>query len=151
MGGGASRRAPPALIYSFAFDLQISSSIMKSEADLRPAGRSPVYVSAAMLLAVLALGCGPAQVEDAPSFDVLIYVLDACRPDRIGAYGYDRPTTPVLDAVAADPDAVTYTRHYVAANWTKPATASLFTGAYVFQHGVTDLPSEVDAPPDGKD
>lgn len=93
-------------------------------------------------LFALVLGCGPAQVEDG-TFDVLIYVLDACRADRLGAYGYERPTSPALDALAADPDTVVYTRHYVSANWTKPATASLFTGTYVHQHGVTDLPAEV--------
>ncbi len=86
----------------------------------------------------LALGCGPAGVGDGTKFDVLIYVLDACRPDRIGAYGYERPTTPELDALAADPDTVLFTRHHVVANWTKPATASLFTGKYMYQHGVTN-------------
>ncbi len=102
-------------------------------------------------LFVLTLACGPARVEEAPArvgddpgFDVLIYVLDACRADRIGAYGYERPTTPAIDALATDPDTVAFTRHYVAANWTKPATASLFTGTYMYQHGVTDLPAKVE-------
>ncbi len=99
--------------------------------------------SLASLLA-LALGCGPARVEKGPPFDVLIYVLDACRADRIGAYGYPRPTTPEIDAVASDPDAVTYSRLYVAGNWTKPATASLFTSKYVHQHQVTNLHSKVE-------
>ncbi len=94
-------------------------------------------------MATLALGCGPARVEDGSAFDVVIYVIDACRADRIGAYGYPRPTTPAIDALAADPDAVVYTRHYVAGNWTKPATASLFTSTYVHRHGVTDTHSEV--------
>ncbi len=80
---------------------------------------------------------------DGPPFDVLIYVLDACRADRIGAYGYERPTTPAIDALAADSDAVVYTRHYVAGNWTKPVTASLFTGTHVHQHGVTNTHVEV--------
>ncbi len=39
------------------------------------------------LLTALVLGCGLARIEDGSSFDVLIYVLDACRADRIGAYG----------------------------------------------------------------
>ncbi len=96
-----------------------------------------------LLTAALALGCGPTPVADGSSFDVLIYVLDACRADRIGAYGYGRPTTPAIDALAADPDAVVYTRHYVASNWTKPATASLFTGTYVHQHRITSLHYQV--------
>jgi arylsulfatase A-like enzyme len=54
----------------------------------------------------------------------------------MGVYGYGRPTSPHLDALAADPDAVVYERHYVEGNWTKPSTASLFTGLYVHQHRV---------------
>ncbi len=107
----------------------------------RPAGKA-ISRLAGILVAALALGCGPAI--DGPPFDVVIYVLDACRADRIGAYGYPRPTTPEIDALAADPDAVVYQRNYVAGNWTKPATASLFTGAHVHQHGVTNTHTEVD-------
>lgn len=66
----------------------------------------------------------------------MIYELDACRADRMAYAGYERPTTPALDELAADPDAVVYLRHYVAGNWTKASTASLFTGRYVYQHGV---------------
>ncbi|MEM7351944.1 MAG: sulfatase [Acidobacteriota bacterium] len=98
-----------------------------------------------ILIALQWLACAPAQVEDGSSFDVLIYVLDACRADRIGAYGYSRPTTPTIDALAEDPDTVLYTRHYVAGNWTKPATASLFTSSYVHQHGVTHTHAEIEA------
>jgi arylsulfatase A-like enzyme len=42
----------------------------------------------------------------------------------------------VLDAVAAEEDAVVFPRHYVQATWTKPSTASLFTGQFVHRHGV---------------
>ncbi len=97
----------------------------------------------AALVAALVFGCGPQRVEDG-SFDVLIFVLDACRPDRLGCYGYERPTTPALDALAADPDAVVYRRHYAAGNWTRPATASLLTGTYVHQHGVVNRYAETE-------
>lgn len=78
----------------------------------------------------------PPAVEDDAPFNVLILVFDGCRADRTGAYGYDRPTTPNLDALAADPDSVLYERYYVEGNWTKPSTATLFTGLYLNQHGV---------------
>lgn len=51
-------------------------------------------------------------------------------------YGFERATTPALGEVAADPDAVVFRRHYVQAPWTKPSTASLFTGLPVSQHKV---------------
>jgi len=70
-------------------------------------------------------------------FSILVIVLDACRADKIGCYGFERETSPMIDALAGDPDAVLYRRHYVQGTWTKPSTASLFTGLLVHQHGVT--------------
>jgi arylsulfatase A-like enzyme len=95
-----------------------------------------------VLALLLFVGCSPTSEEGAipevagPPFDVLIVALDACRADRIGAYGYDRPTTPHLDALVTEPDAVLFDRYFVEGNWTKSSTASLFTGLYVHQHGV---------------
>jgi arylsulfatase A-like enzyme len=66
--------------------------------------------------------------------NVIIAVFDACRPDKLGAYGFERRTTPALDELAEDPDSVVFERHYVQGDWTKPSTASLFTGLYVRQH-----------------
>ena len=71
---------------------------------------------------------------DGPS--ILYVVLDACRPDKLGAYGFERPTTPAIDALARDPDATTFENYYVHASWTKPSTASLFTGLFPSDHGV---------------
>jgi arylsulfatase A-like enzyme len=34
--------------------------------------------------------------------NVLLVTIDTLRADHVGAYGYDRPTTPVLDALAAE-------------------------------------------------
>jgi len=84
-------------------------------------------------------GCGHRDVAAAPAdpgFNVLIVVVDAMRADRLGCAGYDRDTTPAIDRLARDPDAVRFARHYVQGAYTKSSTASLFTGLYVFQHGV---------------
>lgn len=97
----------------------------------------PRAVAALAMLAASYVACGPVRIDDGSEFDVLIFVLDACRPDRMGAYGYSLPTTPAIDSLAADPDAVIFDRHYVEGNWTKPSTASLFSGLYQHQHGVT--------------
>ena len=84
----------------------------------------------------LTLGCRATTATAPRDFSVLIVVLDACRADKLGCYGYERDTSPNLDALARDPDAVVFRRHYVQGTWTKPSTASLFTGTYVFQHKV---------------
>jgi arylsulfatase A-like enzyme len=75
------------------------------------------------------------RVGDDQGFNILMVVLDACRADKIGSYGFDRATTPVLDEIALDPDAATFLNYYVQETWTKPSTASLFTGLYAHEHG----------------
>jgi len=65
--------------------------------------------------------------------NVVLVVFDALRVDRLGCYGYERPTSPHLDAFAAD--AVVFTRVISPGAWTVPSHASLFTGLYPSQHG----------------
>ena len=66
--------------------------------------------------------------------NVLIYVVDCLRSDHLSCYGYERETTPNIDAVAAD--GVRYERCFTPATWTRPASVSLLTGAYPPAHGV---------------
>lgn len=99
------------------------------------------YVGSIAVAVVLCAACRPAPPRgDAPAaqggFSILIVVLDACRADKVGCYGFARDTTPRLDALARDPDAAVFRRHHVQGTWTKPSVASLFTGQYVFQHKV---------------
>ena len=50
------------------------------------------------LVAALAVGCRePVAVRS-----VVLISLDTCRADHLGAYGYDRPTSPFLDTLAAE-------------------------------------------------
>ena len=98
-----------------------------------------LVVGLAILLSWSA-GCGRAEQAGAapaePPPNVLIVVLDALRADKLGCYGFERDTSPAIDALARDPDAVVFRRHYVQGAATKPSTASLFTGQFLFQHGV---------------
>lgn len=68
--------------------------------------------------------------------NVLIYVVDALRADHLSCYGYHRPTTPAIDALARDPLAVRFTAAFSPSTWTKPVAASLLTGCYPPAHGV---------------
>jgi arylsulfatase A-like enzyme len=43
----------------------------------------------------------PSPVADRPKRNVLLITVDALRADHVGAYGYQRPTTPNLDRLAA--------------------------------------------------
>lgn len=64
--------------------------------------------------------------------DILFLVLDTQRLDRLSCYGYPRPTSPHLDAIAAQ--ATRFTQAVAAAQWTVPSHASMFTGLYPSEH-----------------
>ena len=73
----------------------------------------------------------PPAPEGAPN--VLIVVWDTTRADRMSLYGYDKKTTPSLDAFAQE--AVVYERAISPGMWTLPSHASMFTGLPVSEHG----------------
>jgi arylsulfatase len=83
----------------------------------------------------MCFGCG--RHRDASARErrpgIILIVVDALRADHVSAYGYARATTPTLDALAQD--GVLFEQAYAAANWTKPSTASLFTGRLPHHHG----------------
>jgi arylsulfatase A-like enzyme len=77
--------------------------------------------------------------------NILLIVIDTLRADHLGCYGYQRPTSPHLDRLAARGtllDAV-----WSASNFTAPAFTSLFTGVYPSQHGVFDFTSQASSSP----
>ncbi len=81
------------------------------------------------------LGCGDAggAADTGPPPNVVLISLDTVRADHLSCYGYPRPTTPNLDALAAG--ATRYDPCQATAPWTVPAHASMFTGRFPFQHG----------------
>lgn len=79
-------------------------------------------------------GLDPASDPAAPSIDlrgrdVVLVTIDALRADHVGAYGYDRGTTPGIDALAAG--GVVFERAYTATPHTSYAIGSLMTGKYL--------------------
>jgi arylsulfatase A-like enzyme len=78
------------------------------------------------------LGCGGSEVASERP-DVLLVVLDTVRADRTSSYGYARPTTPQLDAVALA--GVLFEDVTAPGPWTWPSHASLFTGEPPWVHG----------------
>lgn len=70
-----------------------------------------------------------------PVTNVLFITLDTTRADRLGCYGYARALTPALDRVAND--GVLFERAYSPVPLTLPSHASMFTGLYPTEHGLT--------------
>ena len=65
--------------------------------------------------------------------NVLLYVFDSLRPDHLQSYGYDRETSPAIDAIADD--GVRFTNAFAQGIWTAPTSGSIFTGLYPSVHG----------------
>lgn len=65
---------------------------------------------------------------------VILVSIDTMRADRAGCYGYDRPTTPGLDSLAAT--GVRFGSAYCPVPQSSPSHASMLTGLDVQSHGV---------------
>jgi arylsulfatase A-like enzyme len=95
---------------------------------LRMPFRAVVALFAACLVA-----CGGSEARKP---DVVVILIDTLRPDHLPMYGYEHATTPYLAELAQR--GVVLEHAYSASTWTAPATASLFTGLYPNQHGITE-------------
>ena len=66
--------------------------------------------------------------------NVILVSIDTLRSDHVGAYGYDRETTPALDALVRD--SAVFTNTYASSPWTLPSHAALLTSLNVLHHQV---------------
>ncbi len=69
--------------------------------------------------------------------NIVIYVLDSLRADHLGCYGYQRPTSPHIDGLAAA--GVLFRKAFAQATWTRPSAGSLWTGCYPAVHGALNM------------
>jgi arylsulfatase A-like enzyme len=74
----------------------------------------------------------PRRPSEPPN--VLLIGIDTLRADRLSSYGHERPTSPHIDALAAE--GIRFDNAISAANWTAPSFASIFTGLPPSRHGV---------------
>lgn len=89
----------------------------------------------AVLAAGLALAAAlapPRPVARRP--DIVLIVIDTLRRDRLPFYGYEGATAPFLSRLAERGSV--FENAYSTSAWTAPATTSLHTSLYPFQHGV---------------
>jgi len=97
-------------------------------------------MSGVLFYALLA-GCG-GEVRDAEAAEavevappnVLLIVVDTLRRDHLGAYGYERDTSPNLDRLAAE--STRYERAVSHAPWTTPAIGALLSSQYPTTLGI---------------
>jgi arylsulfatase A-like enzyme len=103
--------------------------------------RTPHRFLFALLLG-LAQACGetPSPAPETPSADaspppnVLVFLVDTLRADHLGCYGYEKDTSPNIDAFAKE--GTLYEFAWAAASSTSPSHGSIFTSTYPRVHGV---------------
>ncbi|MDY7109966.1 MAG: sulfatase [Planctomycetota bacterium] len=110
-----------------------------------------ILPGSALLVAILLAGCGrsddgsgpePTFTADASSPNILVISIDMLRPDHLSCYGHDSPTSPRLDAFAAE--GALFEHAISSTSWTLPAHAALFTGLADSVHGCTDTDKRLD-------
>lgn len=97
----------------------------------------------AALLSQLQLGSGRPSgtardllaLRGRDDLNVVFIVIDTLRADHLSSYGYERPTSPNLDALAAS--GIRFASVESQSSWTKASMASLWLGAYPERTGVT--------------
>ncbi len=109
--------------------------------DLRlpPAGnvRAVGLAAALMALALLVAGCGK---DTRPN--IVLITIDTLRPDHLTCYGYDKPTSPRMDAFAGG--AVLFEHVCCQSSQTLPSHASILIGTNPRSHKVISHESFVD-------
>jgi arylsulfatase A-like enzyme len=92
--------------------------------------RAPIVFLAAAVCTVGALGA--CARHDHPQ-NVLLVSIDSLRADRLGCYGNARPTSPVIDRLAAE--GVVFEDAISPTSWTLPSQVTLLTGRLPHHHG----------------
>jgi len=97
--------------------------------------RREMILNTARVLAGLTLttSCRQGQAHR-PDVNIVIFLVDTLRPDRMGIYGYPKPTTPNIDALAQE--SVVFEQCYAPASWTLPSVVSILTSTFSCEHGV---------------
>jgi arylsulfatase len=88
------------------------------------------------------------KLAEREDLNVMFLVIDTLRSDRLGSYGYERDTSPAMDAIASK--GVRFARHLSQSSWTKASMASLWTALYPMRTGITRynhvVPEEAEMP-----
>ena len=99
--------------------------------NLRTGDRVDVPRTAIAVALLLTLSCGGQTVAPDVS-SVILIVVDTLRADHLGLYGYERPTSPTLDAWAAG--GRVFEHAFAPAPWTLPSFSSIYTGRWPLIH-----------------
>jgi choline-sulfatase len=105
--------------------------------------RASAVVVAAFALALLYLRLPESGARADRAFcegcNIVLISFDTVRADHLGTYGYKRPTSPNVDALASR--SIVFERAISQAPWTLPAHGSMLSGLYPSRLGVLRYPA----------
>ncbi len=96
-----------------------------------PSTFANLYITLFIAILLGLSGCGNednSKIAALPgaNYNIAIILVDTLRPDHLGCYGYDKPTSPTIDKLAAE--GVLFENAYSASTFTGEAVSALFTG-----------------------
>jgi len=74
------------------------------------------------------------SLHERRDLNVILVVVGSLRADHLSAYGYEKPTSPLLDQLAAG--GVRFAHVLAQSSWTKSSMASLWQAAYPVRTGI---------------
>jgi len=101
------------------------------------------YTLLVLCLAVTAAGCTRGRSDLSASlsgYNLILINIDSLRADHLSFYGYDRATSPFLDALAEE--SVVYDDAFANSSYTRTSVASLFTGKLPSSAGIAGWDSK---------
>jgi arylsulfatase A-like enzyme len=93
------------------------------------------------LLITLSIGGSACSLFPSRRPNVILISIDTLRADRLGLYGYERRTSPELDAFASK--SAVFERAVAESGWTLPSHATMLTGLAPRSHGVVQPSLEI--------
>jgi arylsulfatase A-like enzyme len=89
-----------------------------------------------------------ARLAERDDLNVIFILVDTLRADRLGVYGYERPTSPVIDDIGGH--GIVFKQVLSQSSWTKSSMASLWTATNPSKNGILrynqTLPPEAEFP-----
>lgn len=112
--------------------------------DFRSRVLLPSRAAAILVVSLLFHACdrpvppaAPPRAALCAGCNVVLISLDNVRADHVGTYGYRKPTTPNVDAFAAD--SAVFEHAISQSSWTRSSHMSMFTGLSPSGHGFKSL------------
>jgi arylsulfatase A-like enzyme len=75
-----------------------------------------------------------ASLRERKDLNLVFLLVDTLRADRLSSYGYARPTTPIIDELAAH--GILFENVVSQSSWTKTSMASMWTATHPIRNGI---------------